>query len=140
MQAERREEGTQSMTSQKLPCHVILIKSSSFLVLWSIISALPETWLLCSEPLPEGIRHLQDSGYTNPTALHPYSHHSSTRSDEEKHLCPFTWTEGTGRLLVGMSVALQQGQASLVLLLFPQCSVWDFSTAASYGSPFLTGF
>lgn len=98
--AERREKGIQYMKSQKLPCHVILIKSSSFLVFWASTTVLPETWFLCSKPLPEGMRRLQDSGYTNPTALHPHRHHRSTRSEEEKHLC-CSCTEQTGRLLVG---------------------------------------
>lgn len=101
MQAERREKHKQCMKSQKLPCHVILIKFSLLLMFWSNFAVLPETWLLCSKPLPEGMRHLQDSEYTNPTALHQHRHHSCTRSEEEKHFCSFTCTEWTGRLLVG---------------------------------------
>lgn len=119
------------------------MKSSSFLLFWSHITVLwwwvPETWYLCTEPLSEGMRHLQESGDANPTApLHTHittlpgvKKNTSIHSRVQNALADFPW---------GMSGSLRPGKASLVLLVSPQCEISCFNTVMSLAFPFWQDF
>lgn len=128
------------MKSQKLPCHVILIKSSLFLMFWwtllfyqrhgsCALNHSQKGWGTCRTQSTPTLQPSIDTGITTVPGVKKKN--TSVHSHAQNGLADFLW---------GISMALQQGQASLVLLLFPQCSMWGFSTVASLASSFLTGF